>query len=99
LASFLALALGPQSLWLVAGAALVFDLGFQACLVSHQSIVYGIEPAARSRLNAVLIGVMFIGMSLGAWLGGLAMGQAGWKGVCALAALSAAAALVVRLRR
>ena len=99
LASFLAMALGPQSLWLVAGAALVFDLGFQACLVSHQSIVYGIEPAARSRLNAVLIGAMFIGMSAGAWLGGLAMGQAGWRGVCALAASSAVAALLVRLRR
>lgn len=99
LVSFLAMAVGPQSLWLVAGAALLFDLGFQACLVSHQSIVYGIEPAARSRLNAVLIGAMFIGMSLGAWLGGLAMGQAGWRGVCALAAASAAAALVLRLRR
>lgn len=99
LASFLAMALGPQSLWLVAGAALLFDLGFQASLVSHQSIVYGIEPAARSRLNAVLIGAMFIGMSGGAWLGGLAMGAFGWRGVCTLAALSAAAALAVRLRR
>lgn len=99
LASFLLMALGPQSLWLIAGAALVFDLGFQASLVSHQSIVYGLEPAARSRLNAVLIGAMFIGMSLGAWLGGLAMGAFGWRGVCALAAAAAASALVVRLRR
>ncbi len=99
LASFAAMALGPQSLWLVALAALVFDLGFQASLVSHQSIVYGIEPPARSRLNAVLIGAMFIGMSSGSWLGGLAMGQFGWRGVCTLAACSAGLALAVRLKR
>ncbi|MFH7044750.1 MFS transporter [Paucibacter sp. JuS9] len=99
LASFAAMALGPQSLWLVAVAALVFDLGFQASLVSHQSIVYAIEPDARSRLNAVLIGAMFIGMSAGSWLGGLAMGQFGWRGVCTLAAMAAGLALVVRLRR
>jgi predicted MFS family arabinose efflux permease len=97
LLSFLAMTLLPQSLWLVGIAALVFDLGYQATLVSHQSIIYGIDPAARSRLNAVLIGAMFIGMSAGSWLGGLAMGQGGWHGVTALASAAAAAALAVRL--
>jgi MFS family permease len=57
--SFAAMALSPWfstqgQLVLLALAAIGFDLGVQATLVSHQTIVYGIEPGARSRLNAVL---------------------------------------------
>jgi len=36
----------------------------------------------------VLIGAMFLGMSAGSWLGGVAMEQGGWRGVCVLAALA-----------
>jgi len=97
LLAFAAMALVPQNLIVIAVATLVFDLGFQASLIAHQTIVYGIAPEARSRLNAVLIGAMFIGMSAGSWLGGLAMGQGGWRGVCLLAMGAAAAALALRL--
>ncbi|MDT9001535.1 MFS transporter [Paucibacter sp. APW11] len=98
LGAFAAMALGPRELWLIAAAALVFDLGFQASLVSHQSVVFGLEPPARSRLNAILIGGMFMGMSLGAWGGGVAMGQWGWQGVSGLALIATAGALGLRLR-
>ncbi|NMG65808.1 MFS transporter [Azoarcus indigens] len=74
-----------------------FDLGMQATLVAHQTLVYGLDPAARSRLNALLFTCMFIGMSTGAALGSLALAQWGWMGVVALATLSSAAALGVRL--
>lgn len=97
LLAFLLMAALPGNLVAIAVGALVFDLGFQASLIAHQTLVYGIDPGARSRLNAVLIGAMFIGMSLGSWLGGLAMGQFGWRGVCLLAALAAAVALALRL--
>ena len=100
-AAFLAMALGEvggsSPLWLIALGAVVFDLGVQACLIAHQTIVYSLEPAARSRLNAVLMGGMFIGMASGAWLGSLALGRFGWQGVCGLAALAAFAALLVRV--
>ena len=100
-ASFLAMAVGEIGgngpLWLIAVGAVVFDLGVQASLIAHQTIVYSLEPAARSRLNAVLMSSMFIGMASGAWLGSLALGQYGWQGVCGLAAMAASAALVVRL--
>lgn len=88
---------GGGPLWMIAVGALVFDLGVQATLIAHQSIVYSLEPAARSRLNAVLMGSMFIGMATGAWLGSQALVQFGWTGVCALAALAGSGALVVRL--
>lgn len=100
-AAFLAMGLGAlggsSPLWLLAVGAIVFDLGVQACLIAHQTIVYSLEPAARSRLNAVLMGGMFTGMASGAWLGSLALAQWGWGGVCGLAALAATTALAVRL--
>ena len=100
-AAFIAMALGSRDgggpLWLIALGAVVFDLGVQASLIAHQTIVYSLEPAARSRLNAVLMGGMFIGMASGAWLGSQALAQWGWPGVCSLAALAGILALAVRL--
>ncbi|TWC65081.1 MFS transporter [Herbaspirillum sp. SJZ099] len=100
--SFAAMALSPWfskegQLVLIALAAIGFDLGVQATLVAHQTIVYGIEPGARSRLNAVLFVGMFIGMASGAALGSLALAQWGWIAVIGLATLTSILALAVRL--
>ena len=84
-------------IWLIALSAVGFDLGVQATLIAHQTIVYGIEPAARSRLNAVLFVCVFIGMSAGSALGSQALAAWGWAGVTLLATLFAAGALLVRL--
>lgn len=100
--SFAAMGLAPlmlphAQLWLLALAAIGFDLGMQAALIAHQTIVYGIEPGARSRLNAVLFTSMFIGMAAGSALGALVLAQWGWAGVTWLATGTAASALTVRL--
>jgi len=100
--SFAAMGFAPllpphAQLWLLALAAIGFDLGMQAALIAHQTIVYGIEPGARSRLNAVLFTSMFIGMAAGSALGALALAAWGWAGVTGLATGTAAAALAVRL--
>ncbi|WP_454732699.1 MULTISPECIES: MFS transporter [Cupriavidus] len=90
--------LAPHArLWLIAASALGFDLGVQVTLVAHQTIVYGIEPGARSRLNAVLFGGMFIGMATGAALGSVLLAHWGWVAVTALSTATAGAALAVRL--
>jgi len=96
-AAFIAMALGPKQLWLIALGAVVFDLGAQATLIAHQTLIYGIEPAARSRLNAVLFIGMFSGMASGAWLGSVVLAHGGWQGVCVMAAAAGLAALAVRL--
>lgn len=91
--------------WLDRGAAIavlvvlavVFDFGVQAALVAHQTIVYSLDPAARSRLNALLFTGMFIGMATGAALGSLLLAHWGWLGVTGLATVASVAALVVRL--
>lgn len=79
-------------------AVVGFDMGVQAAMISHQSIVYGLVPEARARSNAVLITVMFIGMSSGAGLGSLLYTQLGWPGVTLLGVASSAAAFLLRLR-
>ncbi|MFJ2994508.1 MFS transporter [Pandoraea sp. NPDC087047] len=100
--SFAAMLFAPMlsahaQLWLIGLGAIGFDLGVQVALISHQTIVYGIEPAARSRLNAVLFVGVFIGMSIGAALGAQALAHWGWTGVAGLATLAALGALTVRL--
>ncbi|MBS3017567.1 hypothetical protein DJFAAGMI_00286 [Comamonas sp. PE63] len=101
--SFGAMALAPlmtpgAQLWLLVVSAIGFDLGIQASLVAHQTIVYGIDASARSRLNAVLFTGMFIGMAVGSALAALLFAQFGWMAVTVLATVTALAALALRLR-
>lgn len=96
-AMFLLPLLSPHAqLVLIVLSAIGFDLGVQATLISHQTLVYGLEPAARGRLNALLFTVVFIGMAVGSALGSKALELGGWPGVVALATLAGAASLVVR---
>jgi MFS family permease len=98
-AMFLMPLLGVQGqIVLLALATVGFDLGVQASLISHQTIVYGIAPEARSRLNAILMTSVFIGMATGGLLGAQALAGWGWPGVVGLATVAAIGALVVRLK-
>lgn len=94
---FLPLLSPHAALWLIAGSAIGFDLGIQTSLIAHQSIVYGIDPAARSRLNAILMTGVFIGMAAGGALGSLALAHWDWTGVTVVAASAAALALGLRV--
>ncbi|MEP7124090.1 MAG: MFS transporter [Byssovorax sp.] len=96
IASFLTMALLPGSLAVLIGGTVAFDLGVQACLISHQTIVYSLDPAARSRLNAVLVSSMFLGMSAGAAIASQVLARYGWSGVMLLGAAASTLALVVR---
>ncbi|SEK56319.1 Predicted arabinose efflux permease, MFS family [Roseateles sp. YR242] len=78
--------------------AIAFDFGVQAVLVSHQTIVFGLDPAARSRLNAILFTGMFIGMATGAALGSVLLNHVGWVGVTGLATFTSLITLVLRLK-
>jgi predicted MFS family arabinose efflux permease len=90
---------GEAQLGLIVAAAIGFDFGIQATLIAHQTLVFGLEPPARSRLNALLFTGVFIGMASGAALGSLALAAWGWLGVVTVATLAAGAALMVRLHK
>ncbi len=97
---FLCSGLQPHAaLWALGIGAVVFDLGIQSALISHQTIVFGLDHASRSRLNAVLLTGMFIGMSLGSALGNAALAHWHWQGVTLLAAVAALGSLALRLWR
>ncbi|NUL35480.1 MFS transporter [Kosakonia sacchari] len=82
---------------LIALSAVGFDLGLQSSLVAHQNLVYGLEPQARGRLNALLFTGVFIGMALGSVLGSKLYSVASWQGVVVLATVSGLVALLIRL--
>ena len=99
--SFAALCLSPflstiGQLWLLVIGTVGFDMGVQTTLIAHQSIVYSIDPGARSRLNAVLFVGMFAGMALGAILGSALLAHWGWRAVTTMATAFSLAAWVVR---
>ncbi|MBK1684065.1 MFS transporter [Rhodoferax fermentans] len=99
--SFAVLCLSPflsttGQLWLLVIGTVGFDLGVQTALIAHQTIVYSIDPGARSRLNAVLFVGMFMGMALGATLGSAVLAHGGWLAVTAMATAFSLAAWVVR---
>lgn len=96
--AFTVQALAPASLLLLVGVAVVFDLGVQASLVSHQSLIYSLDPVSRSRLNAVLVTSMFVGMASGAALASSLLAHTSWRAVPALGALAGLAALLVARR-
>lgn len=103
-AAFLAIALGTalpvaSQLALLALCTVVFDLGVQGSMIAHQTIIYGLDASARSRLNAVLMTTLFVGMALGSALGSVLLAREGWMGVMLLATLTSTAALLVQARR
>lgn len=87
----------PAQIGLIIISTIGFDLGVQATLVAHQTLIYSLAPEARSRLNALMFTVVFIGMATGAALGSLALAHFSWTGVVALSTLAAALALLIRL--
>ena len=89
----------PLRLGLLVIGTLGFDFGIQAALVGHQTLMYGLDPAARSRLNALLLTSMFIGMAAGSALASALLAQFGWLGVVGLTTAASGGALALRMGR
>ncbi|WP_085704645.1 MFS transporter [Pseudomonas sp. B8(2017)] len=93
--SFIAMAALPPSLMLLGIGAVLFDLGVQAGLVSHQSIINSLDPLARSRLNGLMMAGAMAGMAVGAALGTVAFTHYGARGMFTFAAIAGIAALAI----
>jgi len=95
--SFVSMLLFPASLAALAAAAVAFDMGIQLSMVSHQAVIYSLEPGARSRLNAVYVGGLFGFFALGSFGASLAFASDGWPGVVLLCLASCVLAAFVHV--
>lgn len=82
------------ALGLLVLAAIVIDAGAVGDQTLGRRAINMLDPAARSRLNGLFVGVFFIGGGIGAVAAGSAWAVAGWTGVCAVGLLLCALAFV-----
>jgi predicted MFS family arabinose efflux permease len=80
--SFVVFFLASRSLPGLAIGAILLDVGMQANHLTNQTVIFGLRPELRNRINAVYMVVFFVGGAVGTTLGSLAWELAGWSGVC-----------------
>jgi predicted MFS family arabinose efflux permease len=85
-------------LWGLILGVILLDLGTQGAHISNQTRIYGLNPAANSRLNTVYMVSYFVGGSLGSLLGAYGWSAGRWNGVCLVGLLLLVAALAVYSR-
>jgi predicted MFS family arabinose efflux permease len=85
-------------LWGLILGVILLDLGTQGAHISNQTRIYGLNPAANSRLNTVYMVSYFVGGSLGSLLGAYGWSVGRWNGVCLVGLLLLVAALAVYSR-
>jgi len=84
LVSFVILYLfGKHMSGLIVGVVLL-DIGVQSGHVSNQTRIYGLLPAARSRMNMVYMVCYFSAGALGSYVSAVLWQWFGWTGVCGL---------------
>lgn len=88
LASFAAMGLFSSSVIVLVVGTVLFDVAVQMSLVSHQSIVYGLDPTARARLNGIFVSAMFCCFSLGSLVAGMLWSRWGWSAVMGMACVA-----------
>ncbi|RXJ80536.1 MFS transporter [Arcobacter sp. F2176] len=59
-------------------ATLLLDIGFQAIQINNLSQIYGLDEKAHSRINTAYISAMFVGGSIGTFIGVLCWEKGGW---------------------
>ena len=82
--SFVPLWMGRHDLWALIVGVIVLDIGVQGMQVTNQSLIYRLNPPARSRINSVYMVCYFAGGAFGSSVGASAYGHGGWAAVCVL---------------
>jgi predicted MFS family arabinose efflux permease len=79
------------------GGVILLDAGIQAGQVSNQARIYGLVPAAPSRVNTIYMASFFGGGALGAALGAYGWDGMQWTGVCIVGVAMLVIALGIHL--
>ena len=95
LISWAAIAAGKSSLGaLIAGIA-VLDLGIQGAQITNQSVIYALDPAARSRITTAYMTTVFASAAIFSALASTIYDSGGWSDVAMLGGALAAIGVVV----
>lgn len=88
-AAFVVFFLGGASLVAIGVGVVLLDAGAQASHLANQTVILGLAPEVRNRLNAVYMVTYFAGGSLGTLAATSAWARSGWAGVCAVGVVMA----------
>jgi predicted MFS family arabinose efflux permease len=88
----------PDSLIAICVGVVLLDAGVQANHLTNQTVIFGLAPEERSRVNAIYMVGYFLGGALGTAAGAQAWHYGGWPAVCAVGAAFSLAALVPLFR-
>jgi predicted MFS family arabinose efflux permease len=95
LLSWGAIAAGKSSLGaLIAGIA-VLDLGIQGAQITNQSVIYALDPAARSRITTAYMATLFAAAAIFSALASTIYDAGGWSDVAMLGGALAAIGVIV----
>lgn len=86
LLSWLSIGFTESSLWALVLGIIILDLAVQAVHVTNQSMIYTLQPEARSRIVAGYMIFYSIGSGLGSIMATKVFAAGGWTGVCLLGA-------------
>jgi len=82
-ASFAVFYWGAHSLLAIAVGVVLLDAGVQASHLTNQTVIFGLAPELRSRVNALYMVGYFAGGALGTALASVAWSLGAWPAVCA----------------
>lgn len=95
LIAWLVFALWQSVAGLVVGVVFL-DIAVQSAIVSNQHIIYALRPEARSRINTLFMGTMYLGGSAGSSLAAIAWTRGGWSYVSLLGITTSVAAILLQ---
>src|SRR3569623_1030192 len=99
LVSFLVFAVGVLSLVVLGVGVVLLDACSQSSHLANQTIIFGLTPTLRNRINAIYMVTFFVGGALGTAAAAVAGERGGWTGVCVLGGAFAVAGQVPLLFR
>jgi len=93
-ASFVVFAAIPDSLVAIGVGVILLDAGTQANQLANQTVIYGLAPDERSRINAIYMVGYFLGGALGTAVAAQAWQHGGWPAVCVAGGAFAVLAMI-----
>ena len=93
IASFAVFGWGGDSLVAICAGVVLLDAGAQANHLTNQTVVFGLAPEERNRVNAIYMVGYFLGGAAGTAVAAQAWEHGGWVLVSATGAIAAACAL------